>query len=176
MPSKTPTDISPNVPKKFPTDSYAAVEPQVMPATDPPDDSLDESSTQTKHHTSWLERFLHLVFLLLLALAVLGSLVWLDHRLHTEVVLRQPIGQFQRMSGPGGLQGNVVIETDTGSYPLRGTPAIAKGTLLVMEARASGYRYICDAPRSLCIETTGKEFKSSVPTQAPSSISDGTTP
>ena len=161
-----------------PADSYAqAPKPQVPnacapPASGPPHiqpchpDPLEESSTPVEQYTSWTERFLHGLFLLMVALAVLGILVWLDIDMHTQVVSRQPIGHFQRMSGPGGLLGSVVIETETGSYPLWGTPVIAKGTPLVLEVRASGYHYICDESRGLCVQTTAKEFKASNPTKA----------
>ena len=62
------------------------------------------------------------------------------------------------MSGPGGLQGRVVIETDTGSYPLLQAPVIHKGTPLVLELRGNGQRFVCDLPRTLCIKTTPDEF------------------
>lgn len=171
-------------PKRLPTDSYAWIrEPQVPSATDPPQpDPLENSSTSATRHTSGTERILHRLFLLLVILAVLGVLVWLGVEQHSEVVSRHPIGHFQRMSGPGGWPGRVVIETETGSYPLWGTPVIAKGTPLVLETRGSGDRYICDEPGSLCIETTGKEFKPSaqtrsLPTSSQSShSSQGATP
>jgi hypothetical protein len=177
MPSQTPTDVSRNVPKKFPTDSYAATDPQGTSHPEPAYAAQpNQSSKPSRQHTTGLERLLHGLFLLLVMLAVLGIFVWFDIRLHKDVVSRQPIGQFQRMSGPGGLLGDVVIETETGSYLLRGTPAISKGTPLVLEVRASGYRCISDVPRTLCIETTHKEFKSPVPTQSVSNTSAGKTP
>ena len=129
--------------------------------------------------TSWLERFLHTLFLLMMALAVLGVLVWLDVRVHSEVASYRPIGHFIRMSGPGGLQGRVVIETDMGSYPLRHVAVIARGTPLLLEVRASGDHYICDVTRSLCIETTRDQFKAADTASTPkdSSIdSKGNTP
>ena len=163
MPPHLPTDYSNN----SRTDSYA--QPPVSQVThtadSPKEDPPEEPSRPAEQHTSWLERFLHGLFLLFVALAVLCILVWLDLNMYSEVVSRRPIGHFQRMSAPGGLMGHVVIETDTGSYPLRGTPVIARGTLLVLELRASGYRYICDEPRSLCMRTTAKEFKASNPSQ-----------
>lgn len=164
-------------PRSFPTDSYAqAPERQVPQATAPTQavlphtkpshpDSLEASSTPAVHYTSWTERFLHGLFLLFLALAVLGILVWLYLDTHSKVISRQSIGHFQRMSGPGGLQNRVVIETETGSYPLMGSPVIAKSTPLSLEVRASGYRYICDETRSLCVQTTADEFKASNPSK-----------
>lgn len=150
-------------PKSFRTDSYAQTpEPQVPQILLPPHgDPPDESSTPVVHYTSWTERFLHALFVLLVALAVLGFLVWLDLDTHSKVVSRKPIGHFQRMSGPGGLPNRVVIETETGSYPLFGSPVITKGTRLVLEVRASGYHYVCDETRSLCVQTSAEEFKSS---------------
>ena len=96
-----------------------------------------------------------------------------------EVISTRPIGNFVRMSGPGGFQGRVVIETDRGSYPMRFAAAAAKGTPLVVELRASGKRYICSAANkqtahrkasipttptstptlpTLCVETDGLDF------------------
>ena len=139
--------------------------------------SLDPTlSVPAQQRTSWLERFLLQLFVLLLALAVLGFLVWLDIRMHSEAVSRQPIGRFLSMSGPGGIPSRVVIETDTGSYPLKGVPAVAKGTPLVLEVRASGYRYICDVSRSLCIGTVRDEFKSAEPITNPSSSTNPSAP
>ena len=124
-----------------------------------PDPQPSPDNKPAKPATSWLERFLHSLFLLMMAVAVLGFLVSLDVRVHSEVVSHRSIGYFIRMSGPGGLQGRVVIETDMGSYPLRRVAVIAKSTPLVLEVRASGDHYICDVTRSLCIETTRDAFK-----------------
>lgn len=169
--------MPPHLPTEFPTDSYAqAPVPQVTraagyPKNDPPKQPSDL-------HTSWLERFLHGLFLLMVALVVLIILVWLGLDMYSEVVSRRPIGHFQRMSGSGGLLNHVVIETETGSYPLWGTPVIAKGTPLVLEVRASGYRYICDESRDLCVQTTAKEFKQPelISTPTPKTSSQGKTP
>ncbi len=165
-------------PKRFPTDSYAWIpEPKVPSSIDPPQvDPPEESSTPINRHTSRPERFLHRLFLLLIALAVLCVLVLLGFQPYSEVVSRQPIGHFQRMSGPGGWPGRVVIETESGSYPLWGTPVIAKGTPLVLETRASGNRYICDESGSLCLETTTQEFKRPEPIPSTATPSQGQTP
>ena len=110
---------------------------------------------------------MHFLFLLLVLLAALSFVLWLGGRLSTEVVSRQPIGQFLRMSGPGGLAGDVVIETEQGSFLLRGTPAIEKGTPLILEERATGAHFICDQARSLCLRTSTKKFKVSDVPQEP---------
>ena len=154
-------------PKISRTDSYAQTpEPQVpQTSVTPHGDPPDESSTPVVHYTSWTERFLHGLFLLLVALALLGFLVWLDLDTHSKVISRQPIGHFQRMSGTGGLPNRVVIETEKGSYPLFGSPVITKGTPLVLEVRASGYHYICDESRSLCVQSSSDEFKAPNPSK-----------
>ena len=121
--------------------------------------STPQDSQSSEQGTGGLERFLHGLFLSLLGLAVLVILVWFDIRFISEVVSRQPIGGFKRMSGPGGLLGRVVIETDKGSYPLQGMPSIPKGTPLVLEVRATGAQFICDESRSLCIQTVRDQFK-----------------
>ena len=75
-----------------------------------------------------------------------------------KLVSTRSIGNFISMSGPGGLRGAVVIETDLGSFPLHSAAAIAKGTPLILELRASGQRLICDADHTLCIKTDGPYF------------------
>jgi len=140
-----------------PQDNDAAVDPknrldQPAPLTQP------NPSTRKMNSTSSLERFLHRLFLLLVILAGLGFWVWLEIRLASEVVSRQSIGRFERMSGPGGLAGDVVIETEQGLYLLHGAPAITKGTLLILEVRATGAHFIRDEARSLCLRTSSKKF------------------
>lgn len=126
------------------------------PATHP---TSPKSPAPNKGSTSSLESFLHGVFILLVILAFFGFLVWMDVRIDSEVVSRQSIGRFVSMKGASGLSSNVVIETDLGYYVLRGTPAVAKGTRLLLEVRASGAHYICDESRTLCVETSSKKFK-----------------
>jgi hypothetical protein len=75
-----------------------------------------------------------------------------------EVVSAQPIGNFIGMSGPGGIGGKVVIETDQGFFPLHEAVTLAKGTPLILQVRGSGRRYVCDLPRKLCVETASEGF------------------
>ena len=139
---------------KTPQDSYALV------STSPPNPPrLPDPPTPLKGSTSALERCLHGLFLLLVVMAGLGFLVWLETRLMSEVVSRQSIGRFVRMSGASALVSAVVIETERGSCVLYGIPAIVKGTLLFLEVRATDTHYICDESRSLCFETSSKKFK-----------------
>ena len=127
------------------TDGYTAVQ-------------LAFSDKKEKNTTGSLERFLHRMFLLFVLLAGLGFAVWLQIRSTSEVISSQSIGRFERMSGPGGLAGDVVIETEQGLYLLHGAPAITKGTLLILEVRATGAHFICDEARSLCLRTSSKKF------------------
>ena len=144
------------------------------PATPPTTSTPPNPPAPNKGSTSSLESFLHGLFLLLVILAFFGFLVWMNIRSESEVVSRQSIGRFLRMSGPGGLAGDVVIETELGSYVLHGSPAIAKGTGLLLEVRESGAHYICDELRTLCVATSSKKFKvsdvqpaSNAPTPSP---------
>ena len=130
-------------------------------ATPPTPSTPPKSPAPNKGSTSSLESILHGLFLLLVILAFFGFLVWMNIRLELEVESRQSIGRFVRMTGPGGLAGDVVIETELGSYLLHGAPAIAKGTPLILEVRASGAYFICDQARSLCVATSPKKFKAS---------------
>ncbi len=105
-------------------------------------------------------KFFEKLFIVVSVAPFVAFVVWIFDSRESEVAISQPIGRFISMSGPGGLSNGVVIETEVGSYPLlRDAPVISKGTALVLEERVSGKRYICDAPKSLCVLTTDKEFK-----------------
>ena len=106
-----------------------------------------------------VEKALMVFFALLLVLPALWSsrfiyVSWITD----EVVSTRSIGNFVSMSGPGGLLGAVVIETDLGSFPLHSVAAIAKGTPLILELRDSGQRFICDTRKTLCLKTDGPDF------------------
>ena len=106
-----------------------------------------------------LEPFLKFFFFVLFGVPVIAFTLWQLGPGHRGLLASsRPIGAFIQMSGPGGLQDRVVIETSTGSYPLRHTAVIDKGTPLVLDLHGSGARYVCDVPRTLCIETTEAEF------------------
>ena len=106
-----------------------------------------------------VEKALMVFFALLLVLPALWSSRFL-YRVWTtdEVVSTRSIGNFISMSGPGGLRGAVVIETDLGSFPLHSAAAIAKGTPLMLELRDSGQSFICDIRKTLCLKTDGPDF------------------
>ena len=106
-----------------------------------------------------VEKALMVFFALLLVLPGLWSSRFLYRAWTTdEVVSTRSIGNFVSMSGPGGLRGAVVIETELGSFPLHSAAAIAKGTPLILELRDSGKRFICDSRKTLCLKTDGPHF------------------
>ena len=93
--------------------------------------------------------------------APLCLLVWALFQVwgNEEVVSSQPIGTFIHMSAPAAWSGSVVIQTDQGFLPLHEAVAISTGTPLVLELRGSGRRYVCDRPRTLCVETSKEGFQ-----------------
>lgn len=105
-------------------------------------------------------------FVVMLALLSLPAMLlvidWVEHWGDAEVVSSQPIGALQRLTVQRGFGAGLVIETELGFYPLRGSASIAKGTPLVLELRGSGKRYVCDTSRSLCLETTARHFGSAI--------------
>ena len=106
-----------------------------------------------------VEKALIVFFALLLVLPGWWSSRFLYRAWTTdEVVSTRSIGNFVSMSGPGGMRGAVVIETDLGSFPLHSAAALAKGTPLMLELRDSGRRFICDARKTLCLKTDGPDF------------------
>ncbi|MFC5522611.1 hypothetical protein [Polaromonas jejuensis] len=130
-----------------------------MPPT-PPENPSTPTGKESKSDP--LDRFLVLFFALLMGLPLILFLFWVgSYWWQSEVISSRPIGNFIRMSGPGGLRSRVVIETDTGSYPLLWAPVISKGTPLLLELRGTGERFVCDLPHTLCIKTTPDEFTQS---------------
>lgn len=95
--------------------------------------------------------------------SLFAFVLWVTESRESRVISSQSIGRFIGMSGPGGLQDRVVIETDQGYYSIIGAPAISKGTNFVLEVRQSGNRYICDITRDLCVRAAAAEFKRSGP-------------
>lgn len=106
-----------------------------------------------------MESLLSIFFAMLVGIPAVLFILWiLGYTRESEVVSSRPIGNFVSMSGPGGLKNSVVIETDTGSYPLLSVPVIVKGTALVLELRGNDQRFVCDASRTLCIKSAREEF------------------
>jgi len=131
-----------------------------MPENTPPNPPKNPSTPTGKESKSApLDPFLIAFFALLMGLPLILFLLWVGRSWwQSEVVSSRPIGNVIGMSGPGGWRSRVVIETDTGFYPLLQAPVISKGTPLLLELRGSGQRFVCDLPRTLCIKTTPDEF------------------
>jgi hypothetical protein len=51
------------------------------------------------------------------------------------------------------------VESDQGFFPVAGYFTAAKGTTLVLENRAWGDRFVCDAPRTFCVRTANYELE-----------------
>lgn len=83
-----------------------------------------------------------------------GWTEWMDRQVESS----QPIGTVLRVGSAGSFSGSVVLETESGFYPLGKAITVAKGTALVLELRRSGRRFVCDVPRRLCVQTSVEGF------------------
>jgi hypothetical protein len=72
-----------------------------------------------------------------------------------QVQSRTQIGTVVHMSGAGR---QLLLETETGFYPLNEPLAAAKGTPLVLEVRGNGERFVCDVAATVCSRTSRLEF------------------
>ena len=144
-----------------------------MPENIPPSPPETPSTPTGKENKSApLDPFLIAFFALLMGLPLILFLLWVGISWwQSEVVSSRPIGNVIGMSGPGGWRSRVVIETDTGFYPLLQAPVISKGTPLLLELRGSGQRFVCDLPRTLCIKSAPDEFTQSAQPMNPASPS-----
>lgn len=90
---------------------------------------------------------------LLLPLVWAGLLIW-EHQKAQQVVSVQPIGMAVHLRHQNQTQKSVVVlETATGFYPLLEPVVIPKDIPLILETRAGGRRYVCNATRSNCART-----------------------
>lgn len=92
------------------------------------------------------------VLLVAMLFAAAGKLVW-DCAGDQEVASTQPIGLVKSVSAAGGLRGGVILETETGYYPLLGSITAPKGAAVSLEVRQNGNRYVCDGGRQVCVQT-----------------------
>lgn len=80
---------------------------------------------------------------------------WEQHR-NAQVVSRSPIGTLQDLRpahSPRGFKPVVlVVKTSTGSVALHEPLDLPVGAPLVLERRASGRSYVCDARRTQCAQ------------------------
>ena len=75
-----------------------------------------------------------------------------------QVSSRQPIGSVVRVTGEGR---QLLIETETGFYPLSRALVVEKGTRLVLETRGNGDRYVCNVAGTVCGRTAKQGFPNS---------------
>lgn len=107
-------------------------------------------------------RVVHL-FQILLFLLSIQIAVWIwDAWRERQVTLSEPIGILQGMTAGSGWRGGSVIEVrtalengaiETRFYPLDEPMAATQGTPLILETRANGELFICDAQRHACVRT-----------------------
>ena len=95
------------------------------------------------------------LFLLGFLLPVYLSTDWLGQR---AAVTRSPIGHLVALHAHGGWGSRLVIETETGFFPVHGDVAGAKGVALFLESRRWGPDFICDESRTTCVEALGETF------------------
>lgn len=81
-----------------------------------------------------------------------------DGWLGRQVSSRQPIGSVVKVIGEGRKW---LIETETGFYPVSKALMFNKGAPLVLETRANGDRYVCNAAGSVCGRTAKQGFPNS---------------
>lgn len=72
--------------------------------------------------------------------------------LGTQVESSTPIGKVVNVTGGGGWAVKLVVQTDTGFYPLKGSVAIERGTPLHLERRRNGDTFVCAEDHG-CVET-----------------------
>lgn len=82
-----------------------------------------------------------------------------DSFLEQQVASSQPIGTLQGMSVAGGSRGGVVLQTESGYYPLKTPIAAARGVSLTVEVRRNGSRYVCSPGRAICVETARRSLE-----------------
>lgn len=107
-------------------------------------------------------RVVHLFQILLLLLSIqIAFWIWGAWR-ERQVTLTGPIGTLQSMTAGSGWRGGSVIEVRTAQengspetrfYPLDEPMAATQGTPLILETRANGDLFICDAQRNACVRT-----------------------
>ena len=107
-------------------------------------------------------RVVHLFQILLLLLSIqIAVWIWGAWR-ERQVALTEPIGTLQGMAAGSGWRGGSVIEVrtalETGTpeirfYPLEEPMAATQDTPLILETRANGELFICDAQRHACVRT-----------------------
>lgn len=82
-----------------------------------------------------------------------------DSFLEQQVASSLPIGTLQGMSAAGGSRGGVVLQTESGYYPLKKPIAAAQGVALTVAVRRNGSRYVCSPGRATCVATVRRSLE-----------------
>lgn len=109
----------------------------------------DDHAVETASRDRWdaaVDCFLGVGAFLLVMCAVVYAV------LGTRVESSTPIGKVVNVTGGGGLTVKLVVQTDTGFYPLEASVAIERGTPLRLERRWNGDTFVCAADHG-CVET-----------------------
>lgn len=90
--------------------------------------------------------------LVLLGVAFYG--IWQGSRVESS----RPIGTVKSVAPGSGWGVQLIVETETTFYPLRGVLAVEKGAPLLLQVRANGDQYICDISQT-CAKTATQNWK-----------------
>lgn len=72
--------------------------------------------------------------------------------LGSQVEASANIGRVVNVTGGGGLAVKLLVQTESGFYPLKASVVIENGTPLILEKRVNGDVYVC-APNRGCVQT-----------------------
>lgn len=84
---------------------------------------------------------------------VLVSYMALSAFLGAQVEATVAIGKVVNVTGGGGLAVKLVVQTETGFYPLKASVVIERDTPLFLEKRKNGDVYVCGPDRG-CVSTS----------------------
>lgn len=119
--------------------------------------AADDNAVETVSRDRWdavVDCFLGVGAFLLVTCAVVYAV------LGNQVESSTPIGRVVNVTGGGGLAVELVVQTDTGFYPLKASVAIERGTPLRLERRWNGATFVCTADHD-CRETTQRAWTQS---------------
>lgn len=72
--------------------------------------------------------------------------------LGAQVEASVSIGKVVNVTGGGGLAVKLLVQTESGFYPLKTSVVIESGTPLILEKRLNGDVYVC-GPNRGCVQT-----------------------
>ena len=109
------------------------------------------------------------LFQMLLALIAIQTAFWFWAAWREQqVTATEALGTLQGMTAGSGWRGRSVIEVRTTTeggaattrfYPLDEPMAAKQGTPLILETRANGELFICDAQRHACVRTASEMLR-----------------